>query len=277
MTLIIIAMAVLLTAFAVWVIWANSALKLTKYNIKIENLPEELSGFRIVQVSDLHNDEFGKDNCKLLEIIKNARPDIIALTGDLIDCRQPNIGVSLKFAENATKIAPCYYVSGNHEARIPEYRQAKADFTALGVILLENESVNIHKNGKSIVLLGVDDPRFKEDNLISDIQVMEEQISLLERGRGDCSVLLSHRPELFDVYAKYKFNLVLSGHTHGGHIRLPFIGGIFAPYQGIFPKYDSGSFKKNSTEMIVSRGIKKSSVPPRFLNRPEIVLIELEN
>lgn len=266
--------AVSAVIFAVWVIWANSAVKLTRYNVGIEKLPDVFSGFRIIQVSDLHNDEFGSENSKLLDIIEKSCPDIIVFTGDLIDCRKPDIGVSLRFAEKAVKIAPCYYVSGNHEARIPEYPQSKEKFRALGVNLLENQSVRISRDAESIILSGVDDPRFKEDCAVEDSQVMEEQLCRIDSANG-CNILISHRPELFEVYAKHNFNLVLSGHTHGGHIRLPFIGGVFAPYQGILPKYDAGRFEKNNTEMIVCRGLKKSSVPPRFLNRPEIILIEL--
>lgn len=265
---------VLLAVFTAWILWANSALSLSRHSVSIKNLPDEFSGFRIIQISDLHNDEFGKDNGTLLDIIKKSEPDIIVFTGDLIDCRNPNIDVSLKFAENAIKIAPCYYVTGNHEARIPEYMSAKEDFRKLGVTLLENESVLISRKTASILLAGVDDPRFKEDSPLTDCEVMENQLNNVSR-KNLPSVLLSHRPELFEVYAEHNFDLVLCGHTHGGHFRFPFVGGLWSPYQGFFPKYDAGRFSKNNTEMIVCRGLKKSSVPPRFLNRPEIILIEL--
>lgn len=264
----------LFAVFVAWVLWANSALKLSRHSVSIKNLPDSFSGFRIIQISDLHNDEFGKDNGTLLGIIKESKPDIIVFTGDLIDCRRPDIGVSLKFAENAIKIAPCYYVTGNHEARIPEYTEAKEDFRNLGVTLLENEGVLISRENGSILLAGVNDPRFKEDSPLTDCEVMENQLKELSQ-KNLPSVLLSHRPELFEVYAEHNFDLVLCGHTHGGHFRFPLVGGLWSPYQGFFPKYDAGRFSKNNTEMIVCRGLKKSSVPPRFLNRPEIILVEL--
>lgn len=264
----------LFAVFVAWVLWANSALKLSRHSVSIKNLPDSFSGFRIIQISDLHNDEFGKDNGTLLGIIKESKPDIIVFTGDLIDCRRPDIGVSLKFAENAIKIAPCYYVTGNHEARIPEYTEAKEDFRNLGVTLLENEGVLISRENGSILLAGVDDPRFKEDSPLTDCEVMENQLKELSQ-KNLPSVLLSHRPELFEVYTEHNFDLVLCGHTHGGHFRFPLVGGLWSPYQGFFPKYDAGRFSKNNTEMIVCRGLKKSSVPPRFLNRPEIILVEL--
>lgn len=264
----------LFAVFVTWVLWANSALKLSRHSVSIKNLPDSFSGFRIIQISDLHNDEFGKDNGTLLGIIKESKPDIIVFTGDLIDCRRPDIGVSLKFAENAIKIAPCYYVTGNHEARIPEYTEAKEDFRNLGVTLLENEGVLISRENGSILLAGVNDPRFKEDSPLTDCEVMENQLKELSQ-KNLPSVLLSHRPELFEVYTEHNFDLVLCGHTHGGHFRFPLVGGLWSPYQGFFPKYDAGRFSKNNTEMIVCRGLKKSSVPPRFLNRPEIILVEL--
>ena len=222
----------ILLILIVWTAWGNTALELNTYTISSRGLPDAFDGYRIAQVSDLHNAEFGDGNQRLLDMLREAEPDMIAITGDLIDSRKTNIAVALAFAEEAVRIAPCYYVSGNHEARVPEYRELKAGLEAAGVTVLEDASFTI---------------------------------------------LLSHRPELFDTYAAHEMDLVLTGHAHGGQFRLPLIGGLIAPNQGLFPKYDDGLYSEGNTNMIVSRGLGNSIIPFRFNNRPEVVLIELKS
>jgi predicted MPP superfamily phosphohydrolase len=147
---------------------------------------------------------------------------------------------------------------------------------AAGVILLEDTVAEITLKGECITLIGVKDPSFKTDYLYGDAEcVIREDLSQLCQGRNGFTILLSHRPELFDAYADYPINLVLTGHAHGGQFRLPFIGGIAAPNQGLFPKYDAGMFVENDTHMIVSRGIGNSIIPLRFNNPPEIVVVKL--
>lgn len=273
---------VLLTVFSaillvliIWTVWGNTALELNTYTIKSEKLPESFSGYRIAQVSDLHNAEMGDDNQNLLAMLREAEPDIIVITGDLIDSRNTDIDIALQFAEEAVKIAPCYYVTGNHEARVSEYDGLKADLMELGVVVLEGERIEIEKNGEAIALLGVDDPSFQTDYLLGDAEsVMKTKLQTLTSKDDAYAVLLSHRPELFDTYVESGVDLVLSGHAHGGQFRLPFIGGLVAPNQGLFPEYDAGLYTSKSTNMIVSRGIGNSIIPFRFNNRPEVVLIE---
>lgn len=267
---------IILLTLIIWIVWGNTALELNTYTIKNENLPESFSGYHIAHISDLHNAEMGDDNEKLLSMLREAEPDIIAITGDLIDSRNTNIEVAIQFAEKAVKIAPCYYVTGNHEARISQYDELKSRLTELGIIVLENERVEIEKNSQTIALLGVNDPSFQTDYLTGDAEsIIKTQLQTLTDEDDTYTVLLSHRPELFDTYTESSVDLVLSGHAHGGQFRLPFIGGLVAPNQGFFPKYDSGLYTSNSTNMIVSRGIGNSIIPFRFNNRPEIILIEL--
>lgn len=271
-------MVLLLVVLAAWVIWGNTALVLNEYTISSEKLPSAFSGFRIAQVSDLHNTQIGKNNKNLLEMLRNAKPDMIAITGDLIDSRNTDLSVALDFVAQAVKIAPCYYVSGNHEARVSEYPALKAELCRLGVTVLENQSLSITSNGDSITLIGVNDPSFETDYLLGDAQsLMDSTLQALAPQEESFAILLSHRPELFSVYAKNEIDLIFSGHAHGGQFRLPFIGGLFAPNQGFFPKYDAGLFVENSTHMIVSRGLGNSLFPFRFNNRPEVILIELHS
>lgn len=267
----------ILLILIVWTAWGNAALELNTYTISSRGLPDAFDGYRIAQVSDLHNAEFGGGNQRLLDMLREAEPDMIAITGDLIDSRKTNIAVALAFAEEAVRIAPCYYVSGNHEARVPEYRELKAGLEAAGVTVLDDARVEIEISGKSITIIGVNDPSFLADYLTSDAAVMDRKISELSSEDASFTILLSHRPELFDTYAAHDMDLVLTGHAHGGQFRLPLIGGLIAPNQGLFPKYDDGLYSEGNTNMIVSRGLGNSIIPFRFNNRPEVVLIELKS
>lgn len=269
--------AVLLLALIIWVIWANKALELNTYTVASEKLPDAFDGYRIAHVSDLHNAQMGKDNEKLLDMLRQAQPDLIAITGDIIDSRNTKTDVALHFVREAVKIAPCYYVTGNHEARVPEYAELKLAMEEAGVSVLENEQAYVTVNGETICLLGLDDPSFETEYIGGDdVTIVKDKLATLYTDTDTFTVLLSHRPELFETYAASGVDLVLSGHAHGGQVRIPFLGGLVAPNQGLFPTYDAGSFQQGSTTMIVSRGIGNSIIPLRINNRPEVVIVELK-
>lgn len=274
--ILIISALIIATFFLVQLIVSNLKIEVSTYVVSTERVPEGLDGFRIVQISDLHNAEFGKDNEKLIALLEEAEPDIIVISGDMIDSRNTNVKVALELAEAMVAIAPCYYVNGNHEARLSEYADLRGGLTALGVVVLEDSSVTVERGGEIFTVVGVSDPSFKVDYLTDDEEsVMRQTLDELADTDG-FTVLLSHRPELFELYAEYGFDLVFSGHAHGGQFRLPFIGGLYAPGQGLFPEYDAGVFTSAGTNMIVSRGIGKSVVPMRINNSPEIVVVELK-
>ena len=194
----------------------------------------------------------------------------------MIDSRQTDLDVALEFAWQAGKIARVYFVSGNHEARVPEYEDLKIGLVKAGVVILENQKVQITREGGSITLMGIDDPSFQKDYLFGDAEsVARQAIEDLQNESDGYTILLSHRPELFDVYVDTGIDLVFSGHAHGGQFRLPFIGGLVAPNQGFFPKYEAGRFNEDNTTMIVSRGVGNSIIPLRINNPPEIVVVEL--
>ena len=225
----------------------------------------------------MHNAEFGEENSKLLEVLSEVKPHVIVLTGDLIDSRHTDIEIALDFAGKAVQIAPVYYVTGNHEARIPEYEQLKTGLIDLGVNVLENQKAQITRDGESITLMGVQDPSFSTDYLFGDAESVSRQaITSLQNESDGYTVLLSHRPELFDLYVDTGVDLVFSGHAHGGQFRMPVIGGLVAPNQGLFPKYDAGLFAEENTKMIVSRGMGNSIIPFRINNPPEVVIVELK-
>ena len=270
--------AAVLITLVIWIAWGNTALELNTYTVTSARLPEIFDGYRIAHVSDLHNAEMGEDNEKLLTMLREADPDMIAITGDLIDSRNTNVEIALQFAQEAMKIAPCYYVSGNHEARVNEYEELKTGLKSAGVIILEDTQTEISIEGQTITLIGVNDPSFQTDYLFGDSEtVMNSKLTELHTDGEAFTILLSHRPELFDAYAEHDVDLVLSGHAHGGQFRLPFIGGVVAPNQGLFPEYDAGVYTDGNTNMLVSRGVGNSILPFRINNRPEVILIELQS
>ena len=275
--IVLAVVAAVLLALIIWTAWGNTALELNTYTISSGRLPEAFDGYRIAHVSDLHNTEMGKDNNKLLEMLREAKPDIIAITGDLIDSRNTDIEIALEFTSAAMEIAPCYYVTGNHEARVSGYDELKEGLAEQGVVVLDDERIELEQSGEIIALLGVNDPSFQTDYLFGDSEtVMKSKLKEISDTENEFTILLSHRPELFEVYAENNMDLVLSGHAHGGQFRLPFVGGLVAPNQGLFPKYDAGLYTEENTNMIVSKGIGNSILPFRFNNRPEVILIKLK-
>ena len=272
-----IIVAVFLLVLVIWTVWGNTALELNRYTVSSDRVPDAFDGYRIAHISDLHNTEMGKENERLLRMLKEAEPDMIAITGDLIDCRRTDMEVALQFTGAAMEIAPCYYVTGNHEARIAEYDELKERLTEQGVIVLEDARINLEQSGETIVLMGVNDPGFPTDSLGDDSgTVMTRKLQALSQDDDGFTILLSHRPELFASYVDSSIDLVLSGHAHGGQFRLPFVGGVLVPNQGWFPEYDAGLFEEKATTMIVSRGIGNSVFPFRINNRPEVILVELQ-
>lgn len=272
---------VLAVVFAVWVIWDNQRIVVTEIEVKSERLPEKFAGYRIAHVTDLHNDEFGKENEKLLAVIEGTKPDMIAITGDLLDSRRTDLKKAINFVQKAVQIAPCYYVTGNHESRMKEeYAELEKEMQKAGVVVLRNDRQTLEKDGVQIIVAGIDDPRFV---LSTDkVEKMENKVGktldkVLEGvPKEQFTLLLSHRPELFELYCEKGLDLVLTGHVHGGQIRIPNIGGIIGPGQGLLPDYDAGLYTKDSTKMVLSRGLGQSIIPFRLNNPPELVLVTLD-
>lgn len=254
-----------------WLWYGNIHVEVSEYEI-VADIPAFFDNFTIVQLSDLHNAQLGEDNKNVFDRLKTIDADIIVMTGDMIDSRNTKVDVALEFAKEAIKIAPCYYVTGNHEARVSyqggEYESFKSALIDLGVRVLENESCTIEKGEDKISLVGINDTGFDLNTRID--YLLKEAMS-----EGDnYKILLAHRPEYFDLYEGAQ--LIFAGHAHGGQIRLPFIGGLFAPGQGILPKYDGGVYEKDGKSMVVSRGLGNSLFPVRVNNMPEIVVVKLK-
>ena len=266
-----------LLVLIIWTIWGNTALMVSTVTVSSNRIPTAFNGFLIAQVSDLHNAVFGENNAELLQILSECKPNIIVVTGDLVDAEHTDIDVALDFAKEAAQIAGTYYVTGNHEGSLSQYDELKTGLESMGVVVLEDTSMQLEYNGEKVTLIGLSDPSFTlKGNMLGEVPAMgDTKLRGLIGDKDDYTILLSHRPELFETYVNCGVDLVLSGHAHGGQFRLPFIGGLVAPNQGLFPKYDAGLYTKGDTNMIVCRGLGNSIIPIRFNNRPEIVLLEL--
>ncbi len=264
-----------LALFVIWIYQTNVTVGTTHYKIESSRLPEAFNHFKIVSVSDLHNAKFGKDNGVIIRSVKEEKPDIIVITGDLVDYSKTDIATAEALVKELVKIAPCYYVTGNHEAWLGEkYNRLEKILVDASVTVLRDKTVNLTENNQTIQLAGLDDPDFADRTSYNQQDILENTLADMNLTDDFC-VLLSHRPETFGAYVNKNIDLGLSGHAHGGQFRLPFIGGIIAPNQGFFPKYDAGTYTENNTTMIVSRGLGNSVIPVRFNNRPEIVSVEL--
>ena len=266
-----------LLVLIIWTIWGNTALMVSTVTVSSNRIPTAFNGFLIAQVSDLHNAVFGENNAELLQILSECKPNIIVVTGDLVDAEHTDIDVALDFAKEAAQIAGTYYVTGNHEGSLSQYDELKTGLESMGVGVREDTSMQLEYNGEKVTLIGLSDPSFTlKGNMLGEVPAMvDTKLRGLIGDKDDYTILLSHRPELFETYVNCGVDLVLSGHAHGGQFRLPFIGGLVAPNQGLFPKYDAGLYTKGDTNMIVCRGLGNSIIPIRFNNRPEIVLLEL--
>lgn len=259
----------------VFFVFQNNVIGVSIQDYSNDKIPSAFDGYKIVQISDLHNKSFGKDNINLITKIIRENPDIIVITGDLLDSNHTDYQTALSFVRQASAYAPIYYVSGNHESYLPqsEYQQFINDIS-IYVTIMDDRSAIFEKDDDCINLVGLADPEMTNSILTEKQRVRDS--SVLNLIQPDMlNILLSHRPELLSVYSAYGFDLVLSGHAHGGQFRLPFVGGIYAPNQGWFPTYSNGSYQSNNTEMIVSRGLGNSIIPIRIFNRPEIVTITL--
>lgn len=254
----------------------NKHLETTHYTYAAEQLGADLEGYRIVQISDLHNAKFGKNNQKLVGRIRECEPDMIVLTGDLVDSNHTNVDRAVQFVDEIVKICPVYYVTGNHEYWLEksEYDELMDGLIGAGVVILDDQVVEISRGDAKFRLVGLDDKSLA-DGTLGTLLNNTHNVVHEDSDEREFTVVLAHEPQYLARYASSGVDLVLSGHAHGGQFRLPFVGGIVAPDQGFLPKYTAGEYYMNGTEMIVSRGLGNSVIPVRLFNFPEIVCVEL--
>lgn len=263
-------------SFAVLIFIAfYNGLVIRNYTVKSRKIPNGKS-IRIVLISDLHSHKHGKNQSKIIDKIKSQNPDIIALAGDIADDKVPIEGSKI-FLEKIKNIAPIYYVTGNHEIWSEDVDNIKETFKSYGVNVMENNYEELTVNGAKIIIAGVDDPqirRLKRSEYGWNEEVYNSFLDLTESPQF--KILLSHRPEKVDLYNNLPFDMVLSGHSHGGQVRIPFIlNGLLAPNQGFFPKYAGGMYELDNFTLIVSRGVSFNLLLPRVFNPPEVVVIDV--
>lgn len=255
-------------------------LKIQLYSMDVEELKQPV---RIALVTDLHSCRYGEKEQILVDAIDSQNPDVILLGGDIFDDKISDDNTEAFLAGVADRY-PCYYVTGNHEywSGSSAFADKMAILDKYGITRLSGEIETITINGESVNICGVDDPdayMIVKNDSVPDTPVFSDQLdNLKDQIRSDnYTILLSHRPEFLSLYAEYGFDLVLSGHAHGGQWRIPgVLNGLYAPNQGLFPQYAGGMYKESNTTMIVSRGLARESTRvPRFYDRPELVIVDL--
>lgn len=267
---------VILLLVTVWLLWGNRWISTSRFTVSSSRVPSAFDGFVIAHVSDLHGRDWGS---ALTDRLRNGAPDLILITGDLIDSNHPDLETAVKFAGQAAELAPVFFVGGNHEAWSGRYSELKDRLTDAGVGVLEDEAVSVARDRDTLRIFGLMDPAFYSgaNEGYTEAAGMASLLAELEPAGAQFSLLMSHRPEQFDLYVRSGADLVLAGHAHGGQVRLPLIGGLVAPDQGFFPRYTAGAYKAGDTTMIVSRGLGNSIIPIRINNNPELVFIELRS
>ena len=254
----------------------NHTFDITPYELPVRDA--RYNGLRFVQVSDVHNASFGKDNQDLIAVIKEMKPDFILLTGDLFDAYHPNINRGLHVSEQCVQIAPTLYITGNHEPRIEGIETVIQTLESQGVIVLRNKAIRLEYQDTPIEFVGMEDASFYTEIREKDVMIplIKPYFDALLTETDVFRVLLSHRPEMIPFYSAYPFDVGFSGHAHGGQWRIPLVGPLFAPEQGFFPKFTEGLHKTSYGTMIVSRGLGYSKLRFRLRNRPELVMVTLK-
>ena len=258
---------------ALFVRWDNSALQITHFDPVFSRLPAGFDGCRVVVLGDLHTASFGEGNIELLDAVRKQQPEYIFLVGDILDCMHdvPE-DYAATVADGLTAIAPTYYVTGNHEWAIGNVPELKESLAARGVTVLSNQFLTLERNGDAIVLAGIDDP-----NGYADQKTPEALAAEVYAAHGDPFwVLLAHRNNYFpDRYSLLGADLVVSGHGHGGLVRLPFTDGLVSTDHTLFPSYTAGLYEENGSALFVTRGLGNSGATFRLFNRPEVAVVTL--
>lgn len=265
---------VLLALCALFLWWSNHALQTQRFTYASPRLPEGFDGCVIVQLSDLHGAYFGEDNQELLSRVREAGPDYIFLTGDLLDqYRKTPHSYAAALGGALADIAPTYFITGNHEWALPGVRELKRELEEAGVAVLSNEYVLLERSGDRVLLAGIDDP-----NGFADQKTPEELAQEVREAWGDGFwLLLAHRNNYFEKqYSLLGADLVISGHGHGGLIRLPFTDGLVSVERTLFPSFTAGFYEANGGEVFVSRGLGNSGPSFRLFNRPQVAVLTLE-
>ena len=251
--------------------WGNCSLQTTETALVSPALPPAFDGLRIVELADLHGRVFGRGSRRLLAAVRRAEPDLICIDGDLFD-EHTDLAMLPPLLRGLCAIAPVYYVTGNHEWRVPGLRGILAQMRACGVTVLQDDWRVLRRGEDALIVAGTDDPcgpaeRKTPAELIADIRA--------EAGEAAFLLLLTHRNDQLPQWSALGVQAVLAGHCHGGVVRLPFVGGLFGTDRRLFPAWDAGLYRQGETVLYVSRGLGYTNVHFRLFNRPEVAVIVL--
>ncbi|MDK2801720.1 MAG: uncharacterized protein PWQ70_3339 [Clostridiales bacterium] len=280
--IIVILLAIIATAE---IYFDNNSLEVSHYTVTSNKIPTSFKGFKILQLSDLHSKNFGNYNNKLIKKINSENPDIIVMTGDMVNVKDTDFEVFINLAKQISKSFDTYYIVGNHEQNLTDdKRKILIDkLNEIGIRVLDNEKVTITRGTDSINLYGLwFNLRYYKDlnnQYTKDVFFGTEKIQnvLGNLDTNSYNILLTHNPLYVDTYSNWGADLILSGHIHGGMIRIPFIGGLLSPEREFFPKYDAGKYQVNGKILIVNRGLGNGDLGIRVFNRPEISVITLSD
>lgn len=271
--------AIILALFVTLVIWGvycDNTIAITNYSV---NNTKNDAKLKFVVITDLHNKEYGEKNADLAELVKEQNPDFIAVCGDMVNRSDPDTTKMKDVLEKLADIAPTYCCLGNHERdNAAEFgTDFKSEIDSTGAVLLDDEYIKFTKNGKSVLIGGMSDyPYYEFYTPEDDVPSRTLWEEFAEKAKDNFTILLHHQPEYIAEDAKKTdIDLIVCGHTHGGQIQLPFIGGVIAPNQGLFPKYDKGEFDLDGTKMIVCAGLSNTVFIPRINNQVEIGVINI--
>lgn len=272
--------SVFLVVSIAFLIYGNFSVDVQEIHIVTDKLPESFHNYLIAHISDYHNRNSEIVDNQIFDSLNEEQPDIIFITGDIIDSTHTDVDVALEFAEKLCEIAPVYYVTGNHESNVlnddeKEFNRLINGLSELGVTILRNSKVKIENSaGDFFNLYGIDDPYFYGgyEQVFQRTEILCDEFSMNE---NEYNILLAHHPETLSVYYKYNIDLVFSGHAHGGQVTL-FGKAIMAPDQVTFPPYTSGLYKMGDTQLVLSRGIGYSVLPIRAFCRPHLVYAEFK-
>ena len=256
----------------------------SKYEVASSKVPKAFDGFKILQLSDLHNRRFNKNNKKIVKIIEKQKPDIIVMTGDMVSSNSTGFSNFFSLVEELDGKYPIYYIFGNHEQRLSVEKQAIiiGKLREYGVKVLNNQHESITNNDENIEIFGLKQELIYYTNYLKSKKTYSYETKDMENAirKADSkkfNILLAHNPLYFETYEKWGADLVFSGHVHGGIIQIPFIGGFLSPERKLFPKYSGGEYEINDSKMIVSRGLGYTKINLRFFNNPEICVVELKS
>lgn len=268
-------LAALVVLSGLFVYWDNTALQTAFFSPFFQDLPRGFDGCRLVVLGDLHSTRFGEKNERLLEAVRAQEPEYIFLVGDLLDAfrAQPQ-GYVQETAAGLAAIAPTYYVTGNHEWALGDVPELKKTLEAQGVTVLSNQFVTLERGGDTVILAGIDDPNGYADQKTPE--ALAEEVLAAYPYKDPFWMLLAHRNNDFpEQYSLLGADLVISGHGHGGVIRLPFTDGLVSTDRTFFPSYTAGLYHENGSTLFVTRGLGNTGLSFRLFNRPEVAVVTL--